>query len=123
MFTIRPPVSNLDLVITIDGLIAHLSGALNAPTWVMVDSNPYWGWGRYDKETIWYRSARIYRQKRMHRWDEVFAQIRSDLIADRHRQGEAYGSRHGEKPAKIPAIKKSATLFPPKKLAAKKKKK
>jgi ADP-heptose:LPS heptosyltransferase len=36
---------NLDLVIGIDAVISHLAGGLNIPTWVMVDVNPYRGWG------------------------------------------------------------------------------
>jgi ADP-heptose:LPS heptosyltransferase len=72
-------ISNLDLVIAMDGVIAHLAGALNIPTWVLVDSNPYWGWGRYNPTTPWYQSARIYRQRRMHRWEEVFEEVRNDL--------------------------------------------
>jgi hypothetical protein len=74
-------VSNLDLVIAMDGVIAHLAGALNIPTWVLVDVNPYWGWGRYEKTTPWYQSARIYRQQRMHRWEEVFEEVRKDLFS------------------------------------------
>jgi hypothetical protein len=76
-------ISNLDLVIGVDSMTAHLAGALNVPTWVMVDVNPYWGWGRKDKRTIWYPSVRIYRQQRMHRWQEVFEEIRADLGATR----------------------------------------
>jgi ADP-heptose:LPS heptosyltransferase len=72
-------VVNLDLVIAMDAVIAHLAGALNIATWVIVDSNPYWGWGRYEPTTVWYKSVRIYRQKRMHRWEEVLEEIRADL--------------------------------------------
>ncbi len=60
-------------------MIAHLAGAMNIATWVMVDVNPYWGWGRQGRDTVWYPSVRIYRQQRMHRWEEVFEEIREDL--------------------------------------------
>jgi hypothetical protein len=70
---------NLDLVIGIDAVIAHLAGALDIPTWVMVDVNPYWGWGRYERTTPWYRSVRIYRQQKMHDWASVFEEVRGDL--------------------------------------------
>ena len=72
-------IANLDLVIGIDAVISHLAGALNIPTWVMVDVNPYWGWGRHGKDTVWYRSVRIYRQHKMHDWTNVFQEIRCDL--------------------------------------------
>jgi ADP-heptose:LPS heptosyltransferase len=80
-------ISNLDLVIGVDSMTAHLAGALNVPAWALVDVNPYWGWGRKDKCTIWYPSGRIYRQQRMHRWQEVFEEIRADLRGTR-------GTRH-----------------------------
>jgi hypothetical protein len=51
-------VSNLDLVIGVDAVICHLAGALNIPTWVMVDVNAYWGWGRYEPTTVWYKSVK-----------------------------------------------------------------
>jgi ADP-heptose:LPS heptosyltransferase len=34
-------ISNLNLVIGIFSMTAHLAGALNVPTWVLVDVNPY----------------------------------------------------------------------------------
>ncbi len=66
-------------MIAIDGVIAHLAGALNIPTWVMVDVNPYWGWGRQGRDTVWYPSVRIYRQEKMHSWTSAFKEIREDL--------------------------------------------
>jgi hypothetical protein len=82
-------VSNLDLVIAIDAVIAHLAGALNIPTWVMVDVNPYWGWGRQGRDSVWYRSVRIYRQQKMHDWTSVFEEIRGDLKRETARAHEA----------------------------------
>jgi hypothetical protein len=49
----------MDLVIGVDAVISHLAGALNIPTWVMVDINPHWTWGRQGTDTVWYRSVRI----------------------------------------------------------------
>jgi len=74
-------VSNLDLVIGVDSMTAHLAGALNIPTWVLCDFNPPWMWGRKDKRTIWYPSVNVYRQHKMHRWEGVFEEIRADLRA------------------------------------------
>jgi ADP-heptose:LPS heptosyltransferase len=75
-------VCNLDLVIGADSMTAHLAGALNIPTWVLVDVNPYWGWGRHDRSTIWYPSVRIYRQQKLHKWKSVFEEVRADLSGD-----------------------------------------
>jgi hypothetical protein len=73
-------ISNLDLVIGIDSMVAHLAGALNVPTWVLCDVVPYWGWGRHGSSTVWYPNVRVYRQSKMHNWWSVFEDIRADLI-------------------------------------------
>jgi hypothetical protein len=46
---------------------------------VQVDVSPYWCWGRYGKDCVWYQSVRVYRQSKMHRWEEVFEEVRADL--------------------------------------------
>jgi ADP-heptose:LPS heptosyltransferase len=35
-------ISALDLVITIDGMIGHLAGALSQKSWVLVDLDPHY---------------------------------------------------------------------------------
>ena len=75
-------VANLDLVISVDAMTAHLAGALNIRTCVMVDVNPPWMWGRKDRHTVWYPSLRIYRQQKMHKWESVFEEVRADLSGD-----------------------------------------
>jgi ADP-heptose:LPS heptosyltransferase len=72
-------ISDLELVITIDGVIAHLAGALALPAWVLVDVNPHYCWCRVGQETPWYPSARIYRQTAFRQWRNVYAEIRNDL--------------------------------------------
>ena len=73
-------VSNLDLVIGVDAVISHLAGALGVPTWGLVDCNPHWTWGRHEPTTVWYRSIHIIPQQRMHRWEEVFEEVRASLL-------------------------------------------
>jgi cytochrome c-type biogenesis protein CcmH/NrfG len=72
-------VSALDLVISIDGVIAHLGGALGMPTWVLVDVNPHYTWGRTGSTTPWYGSVRVYRQGKMLDWRNVYEAVRQDL--------------------------------------------
>ena len=50
-----------------------------ALSWNRRTNSPYWGWGRYERSTPWYRSVRIYRQQKMHDWASVFEKIRGDL--------------------------------------------
>jgi hypothetical protein len=72
-------MSALDLVITIDGVIAHLAGALALPAWVLVDVNPHYSWCRVGTQTPWYPSVRVYRQKAMRSWRNVLEEVRQDL--------------------------------------------
>jgi Flp pilus assembly protein TadD len=72
-------VVNMDLVLAVDGAIAHLSGALGFATWMLADLNPHWPWQRQGTDTVWYKSVQIYRQQKMHDWTNVLEEIRSDF--------------------------------------------
>jgi len=69
----------MDVVITVDTSIAHLSGALGRPTWVLLPFTPDWRWMRDRDDSPWYPTAKLYRQKTVGDWNEVFARIATDL--------------------------------------------
>lgn len=70
----------LDLVVTCCTSIAHLAGALGIPAWVMVPENPYWVWGRNDRETSpWWPSLRLFRQEKPFEWEPVVGRIKDEL--------------------------------------------
>lgn len=73
-------LAELDLVITVDTSLAHLTGALGRPLWVLLHHLPYWIW-MDGPATPWYPNARLYRQRRPGAWDQVFAEVRRDLRA------------------------------------------
>ncbi len=72
-------VDNLDLIITICTSMAHLAGALAKPTWVILDVNPHWPWRLEGPETVWYPTARLYRQTVFGDWSPVLAAVARDL--------------------------------------------
>jgi tetratricopeptide (TPR) repeat protein len=72
-------ISNLDLVITVDTSVAHLSGALNVPTWTLLSSKADWRWFTGTEESIWYPSMKLYRQKEFGSWTEVINRVSNDL--------------------------------------------
>jgi hypothetical protein len=72
-------VSQLDLVICCDTAIAHLSGALDVPTWVALSISPDWRWLLDREDSPWYPSVRLFRQTILQQWDEVMSAMSAEL--------------------------------------------
>jgi len=72
-------MAQLDLIITVDTSVAHLAGALNLPVWVAIPYNPDWRWMRKRKDSPWYPSMTLFRQKNPGDWTPVFNKILSEL--------------------------------------------
>jgi hypothetical protein len=65
-------IAKLDLVIMTDSSVAHLCGALGRPCWVLLSAAPDWRWFSGRSDSPWYPSLRLFRQKALGEWDEVF---------------------------------------------------
>ena len=72
-------MSKLDLVISVDTSPAHLAGSLGVPVWVLLPTIADWRWGREGEASCWYRSMRLFRQRRLGMWDDVFAELEGAL--------------------------------------------
>jgi hypothetical protein len=79
-------VDALDLVITVCTSVAHLSGAIGKRTWVLLDVNPHWTWLLERRDSPWYPSSTLYRQRQFGDWDPVLDEVSRDLgaLADQH---------------------------------------
>ncbi|MET0252011.1 MAG: glycosyltransferase family 9 protein [Novosphingobium sp.] len=75
-------VSGAAAVVTVDTMIAHLSGALNKPTWLMLKHEPDWRWVPATGRSEWYPSMRVYAQDSPGDWAGVAERVGRDL--DRH---------------------------------------
>lgn len=71
---------NMDLIITSCTSVAHVAAALGKKTWVVTPLLPYYTWADMKKESYWYDSVSLYRQKVWKEWDEPFNEVRNDLI-------------------------------------------
>jgi len=71
----------LDLVISVDTSVAHLSGALGKRTWILLPHLPDWRWLMHRSDSPWYPSARLYRQAQARDWSAPLAQLALDLRA------------------------------------------
>jgi tetratricopeptide (TPR) repeat protein len=72
----------MDVVISVCTSIAHLSGALGRPTWVLLSQIADWRWLLDREDSPWYPTARLYRQRARGGWSFVFARIAADLVRE-----------------------------------------
>lgn len=73
-------IHHMDVVISVDTAVAHLSGALGRPTWIPL--NVYgtdWRWGLDTDASPWYPSVRLFRQTTAGSWQEPLARIHQYL--------------------------------------------
>jgi len=68
-------IDNLDLVITIDTSVAHLSGAIGVKTFILLPYVPDWRWGVNGEKTKWYDSVILFRQHTRNDWRSVFDDV------------------------------------------------
>tara|TARA_B100000700_G_scaffold204623_1_gene224997 strand:+ start:75 stop:1544 length:1470 start_codon:yes stop_codon:yes gene_type:complete len=73
-------IKNLDLIITADTSIAHLSATLERTTWIGLPLICDWRWFLKDSQSIWYKDVTLFRQKKDRDWKEVFKSIKNSLV-------------------------------------------
>lgn len=74
-------ILELDLVIAVDSMIAHLAGALARPVWVMLKYDADWRWMRSRTDSPWYPTMRLFRQRTAGDWAPVVADVARALRA------------------------------------------
>ena len=72
-------LANLDLVITTCTSVAHLSGSLGIPTWLLLSFVPDFRWGLSGSKSVWYPNVVLYRQSIKNNWFTVLHNINQDL--------------------------------------------
>lgn len=72
-------ITQLDLVITVCTSVAHLSGALGLPTWVLLHFAADWRWLLNRDDTPWYPTMRLFRQRSLWDWPEVLDRVANEL--------------------------------------------
>ena len=69
-------LTEVDLIITVDTVLAHLAGAVGRPVWVLLSSASDWRWMLGRTDTPWYPTMRLFRQPALDDWDSVFGEVR-----------------------------------------------
>ena len=70
---------NLELIVTVDTSVGHLTGALGKPVWIMLPYAPDWRWLLKRNDSPWYPTARLFRQSASRDWQPVMASIAEEL--------------------------------------------
>ncbi len=66
---------NIDLLITVDTMLAHLAGALGRPVWLLLQFCADWRWMLGRSDSPWYPSMRLFRQSRQGDWSDPIEEI------------------------------------------------
>ena len=70
-------IRNVDLVITTDTALAHITGTMNHPCWCLLTKGCEWRWTLTDKTTCWYPEMKLIRQETAGIWDNVITNLLS----------------------------------------------
>lgn len=95
-------IEALDLVVTVDTVVAHLAGALGRPVWLLDRVGGCWRWLETREDSPWYPTMRIFRQTRPGDW--------SDTVRDLAR---ALEERFGAPTAGVAAVPAPAPTVAP----------
>ncbi|MBT4888324.1 MAG: tetratricopeptide repeat protein [Rhodospirillales bacterium] len=72
-------ISQLDLVICVDSVTAHVAGAMGKPVWVLLPYVSDWRWHPSGDLSVWYSQMRIFRQTRPDDWENVLNEVQEAL--------------------------------------------
>ena len=72
-------MAQMDLILTVDTLAAHLGGALGIPTWLLLRYDADWRWMTERSDSPWYPSLRLFRQGRERTWEPVVERVKQQL--------------------------------------------
>jgi hypothetical protein len=69
-------IMNMDVVVSVDTAVAHLSGALGRPTWILLQKFAVdWRWLLNRDDSPWYSTARLFRQPEFDDWTSVTSKV------------------------------------------------
>ena len=72
-------VEQMDLLITVDTLVAHLAGALGVPCWLLLQHRADWRWMSGREDSPWYPSLRLWRQGSAGDWAGLMERVLAAL--------------------------------------------
>ncbi len=73
-------VKHLDVVISVDTAVAHIAAASGCLTFILIPGNPDWRWGTDGTTSLWYPSARLFREKNNAGLGNVIEEIKTEIM-------------------------------------------
>ncbi|MGQ9865451.1 MAG: tetratricopeptide repeat protein [Pseudanabaenaceae cyanobacterium] len=109
-------LAQLDLVVTVDTMVAHLAGAIGKPVWVLLPPAPDWRWLLDREHTNWYPSLRLFRRGLTESWEPLLDRVQGALQewAAQHRQQAEirhYEQMQKTRPRDVGGLNNLATLY------------
>jgi hypothetical protein len=74
-------LGHLDLIISVDTMMAHLAGALGLPVWTLLRADCDWRWMDRSSDTLWYPTMRLFRQSHAGDWMSVIDAVARELAS------------------------------------------
>jgi tetratricopeptide (TPR) repeat protein len=72
-------VSALDLVVSVQTAMVHLSGALGVATWALISNTPEWRYGEAGETMPWYPTVQLLRRQGGEDWPDVLGAVEKRL--------------------------------------------
>lgn len=72
-------IAEMDLVIAVDTAVAHLTGALGKPVWILLQHSPDWRWLLDRPDSPWYPTMQLFRQTERNEWQSPILRVAKAL--------------------------------------------
>ena len=72
-------IHHLDLVITVDTMVAHLAGAMGKPVWILLPYDCDWRWLTGTDTSPWYPTVKLFRQVQRGDWSHPVSRVTEAL--------------------------------------------
>ena len=72
-------LNNIDLIISIDSVVAHLAGVMDVKTWLLIGAGSDWRWGKKDTQ-FWYKNVELIRLNEEQPFENILPLVRKKLF-------------------------------------------